>query len=85
LKFANRIVRIDKVLLAEGGSGSTAIRKGKRMLLRQLYELKHCNLVDGPLTWREALLEGISRGISWMEQLHTDTLGDKVQDTRYAW
>lgn len=29
------------------------------MLLRQLYELKHCNLVDGPLSWREALREGI--------------------------
>ena len=29
------------------------------MLLRQLYELKHYNLVDGPLEWREALREGI--------------------------
>lgn len=29
------------------------------MLLRQLYELKHYNLVDGPLEWRDALREGI--------------------------
>lgn len=29
------------------------------MLLRQLYEQRHYNLVDGPLEWREALREGI--------------------------
>ncbi|OFK24967.1 MULTISPECIES: PTS sugar transporter subunit IIA [Olsenella] len=29
------------------------------MLLSQLYELKHFNLVDGPLEWRDALREGI--------------------------
>ena len=29
------------------------------MLLKQLYEQGHCNLVDGPLEWKEALLEGI--------------------------
>ena len=32
------------------------------MLLRQLYELKHYNLVDGPLEWREALREGDNPG-----------------------
>lgn len=29
------------------------------MLLRQLYEERHCNLVDGPLTWQEAMHECI--------------------------
>ncbi len=29
------------------------------MLLRQLYELGHYNLVDGPLEWRDAIKEGV--------------------------
>lgn len=36
-----------------------ALQKGEGMLLKQLYEQGHCNLVDGPLEWKEALLEGI--------------------------
>ena len=52
------------------------------MLLRQLYELKHYNLVDGPLEWREALREGIKPLVAdgSVEERYADCLIRNVED-----
>lgn len=43
------------------------------MLLRQLYELNHFNIVDNPMDWREALRKGIE-----------PLLADKSVEPEYA-
>lgn len=52
------------------------------MLLHQLYELKHYNLVDGPLEWREALREGIKPLVAdgSVEERYADCLIKNVED-----
>lgn len=52
------------------------------MLLRQLYELKHYNLADGPLEWREALREGIKPLVAdgSVEERYADCLIKNVED-----
>ena len=51
------------------------------MLLSQLYELRHYNLVDGPLTWRDALREGIKPLVAdgSVEEVYADCLIRNVE------
>ena len=51
------------------------------MLLRQLYELKHYNLVDGPLEWRAALREGIKPLVAdgSVEEVYADCLIKNIE------
>lgn len=58
------------------------MKGGGGMLLRQLYELKHYNLVDGPLEWRDALKEGIKPLVAdgSVDERYADCLIRNVED-----
>lgn len=62
--FKNFLVEMCYYIIKHYSNGADASAnrnwgEAKQMLLRQLYELKHFNFVEGPLEWRDALREGI--------------------------